>query len=112
MTIEQIKAQLARLVPVHGVEDLTTKGEHIEKEIALVKIKASGPERREALRLANIFGAKVSDATLESFVFTLSGDSNKIDAFVALLRELGETEIARSGVVALNRGAESFPLNK
>lgn len=111
MTIEQIKAQLARLVPVHKVEDLTMQGEHIEKEIALVKIVASGAERREALRLANIFAAKVSDATLKSFVFTLSGDSSKIDAFVALMRALGKTEIARSGVVAINRGAESSYLN-
>ena len=107
MTIEQIKAQLARLVPVHRVEDLTMQGEHIEKEIALVKIVASGAERREALRLANIFAAKVSDATLKSFVFTLSGESRKIEAFVALMRELGNTEIARSGVVAINRGAKT-----
>ena len=108
MTIEQIKAQLARLVPVHGVEDLSTQGEHIEKEMALVKIVAKNVERREALRVANIFGAKVSDTTLSSFVFNLSGSSRKIDAFIALMRSLGEIEIARSGVVALNRGDEVF----
>ena len=108
MTIEQIKAQLARLVPVHGVEDLSTQGEHIEKEMALVKIVAKNVERREALRVANIFGAKVSDTTLSSFVFNLSGSSKKIDAFISLMRSLGEIEIARSGVVALNRGDEVF----
>ena len=108
MTIEQIKAQLARLVPVHGVEDLSMQGEHIEKEMALVKIVAKNVERREALRVANIFGAKVSDTTLSSFVFNLSGSSRKIDAFIALMRSLGEIEIARSGVVALNRGDEVF----
>ena len=108
MTIEQIKAQLARLVPVHGVEDLSTQGEHIEKEMALVKIVAKGVQRREALRVANIFGAKVSDTTLSSFVFNLSGSSRKLDAFIALMRALGDIEIARSGVVALNRGEEVF----
>ena len=108
MTIEQIKAQLARLVPVHGVEDLSTQGEHIEKEMALVKIVAKDVQRREALRVANIFGAKVSDTTLSSFVFNLSGSSRKLDAFIALMRSLGEIEIARSGVVALNRGEKVF----
>lgn len=107
MIIEQIKAQLARLVPVHSVDDLTMHGKHIEKEIALLKVVASGAERREALRLANIFGAKVSDATLKSFVFTISGNSDKINAFVEIMRVLGLNEIARSGVVALNRGIKN-----
>ena len=104
MVIEQIKAQLSRLVPIRSVTDLTLQGSHIERETALVKIVNGGAERREALRIADIFRARVADTTIESFVFTLTGTPDKLDAFIDLMRALGEVEVARSGVVAIARG--------
>lgn len=104
MIIEQIKAQLDRLVPIHSVHDLTEEGPHIETELALVKVVASGPERRESLRIADIFKARVSDTTTKSFVFALTGSNDKIESFIELMRALGEVEVSRSGVVAIARG--------
>jgi acetolactate synthase-1/3 small subunit len=109
MVIEQIKAQLGRLVPVRTVNDLTEDGPHIETELALVKIVASGEKRVESLRIADIFNARVDDTTLESFVFRVAGTSETIDRFIDLMRALGETEIARTGVVAIARGGETTP---
>lgn len=106
MIIEQIKAQLDRLVPVSEVHDLTAEGAHIEREVALIKLLAKGPERRESLRIADIFRARVADTTVESFVFMVTGTQEKIDAFTELMRALGKVEIARSGVVAIARGPE------
>ncbi len=109
-TIEQIKSQLDRIVPVHYVHDLTTEGAHVEKELALVKVKAKDHNRRESLRIADIYGARVSDTTLESFVFLIDGDASKVDSFINLMRALGEVEIARSGVVAISRGSKIQPV--
>ena len=106
MIIEQIKAQLNRLVPVSDVYDLTEEGPHIEREVALIKLLAKGPERRESLRIADIFRARVVDTTVDSFVFMVTGTQEKIDAFTELMRALGAVEIARSGVVAIARGPE------
>lgn len=103
--IVQIKSQLARMVPVHDVRDLTTDGPAVERELALFKVRATGEPRVEALRLADIFRANVVDSTLESFVFEMTGTSEKIDAFAELMRPLGLIEIARTGIVALARGA-------
>jgi acetolactate synthase-1/3 small subunit len=108
MIIEQIKAQVDKLVPIHEVHDLTAEGPHLEREVALVKVVASGPERRESLRIADIFNATVADTTTESFVFSLTGKPEKVDAFVELMRSLGKTEIARSGVVGIARGAKAL----
>lgn len=108
MIIEQIKAQVDKLVPVHEVHDLTADGEHLEREITLVKVVASGPERRESLRIADIFNATVADTTIESFVFSLTGKPAKVDSFIELMRSLGKTEIARSGVVGIARGAKAL----
>ena len=108
MIIEQIKAQLGRLVPVRQVRDLTENGEYIERETALVRIVNSGAERREALRIADIFRARVSDTTIGSFVFTLTGSPEKLDSFIELMRSLGTVEVARSGVVAIARGDETL----
>ena len=108
MIIEQIKAQVNKLVPVHEVHDLTAEGAHLEREVALVKVVASGPERRESLRIADIFNATVADTTIESFVFSLTGKPEKIEAFIELMRSLGKTEIARSGVVGIARGAKAL----
>jgi acetolactate synthase-1/3 small subunit len=106
MIIEQIKAQLDRLVPGSAVHDLTEEGEHIEREVALIKVAAKGPERRESLRIADIFRARVADTTVDSFVFVVTGAQEKIDAFTELMRALGEVEVSRSGVVAIARGSE------
>jgi len=104
--IEQIKAQLGRIVPVHDVHDLTVEGASVERELALFKVAGTGDKRVEALRLADIFRANAVDSTLESFVFELTGTPNKIDAFADLMRPLGLVEVARTGVAALSRGAE------
>ena len=105
MVIEQIKAQLARLVPVYDVHDLTMEGPHVSREMALVKISNTGETRIEALRIADTFRARAIDSTLESFVFELTGDTGKIDAFIDLMVSLGEVEVSRTGVVAIARGA-------
>jgi len=102
--IEQIKAQLGRIVPVHEVHDLTVEGAAVERELALFKVHGSGEKRVEALRLADIFRANVVDSTLESFVFEITGSPEKIDAFADLMRPLGLVELARTGVAALARG--------
>jgi acetolactate synthase-1/3 small subunit len=104
MVIEQIKAQLDRLVPVHRVSDLTQEGPHIAREMALVKVICEGAHRTEALRLADAFRARVVDASTASFVFEMTGQTDKIDAFVDLMRPLGLAEVSRTGVAAIARG--------
>ena len=102
--IEQIKAQLGRIIPVHEVHDLTVEGPTVERELALFKVEGDGDKRVEALRLADIFRANVVDSTLNSFVFEITGTPEKIDAFADLMRPLGLLEVARTGVAALSRG--------
>ena len=104
MVIEQIKSQLDRLVPVHRVSDLTKDGPHIAREMALVKVIGAGNNRAEALRLADAFRARVVDASTESFVFEMTGQTDKIDAFVELMRPIGLAEVSRTGVAAIARG--------
>ena len=104
--IDQIEAQLERLVPVHRVVDLTQAGPHVERELALIKVSGKGDNRVEALRLAEVFRAKVVDTTTSSFIFELTGDPSKIDSFVSLMRELGLVEVGRTGIVGMMRGAE------
>ncbi|MEA1619695.1 acetolactate synthase small subunit [Erythrobacter sp. T5W1-R] len=104
--IDQIEAQLERLVPVHRVIDLTEAGPHVERELALIKVAGTGDKRVEALRVAEIFRAHVVDTTTTSFVFELTGAPEKIDSFVMLMRGLGLVEVGRSGVVGMMRGAE------
>lgn len=104
--IDQIRAQLERLVPVHRVTDLTEEGPHVERELALVKVAGKGENRLEALRIAEIFRAHPVDTTTGSFVFELTGPPDKIDSFIALMRELGLVEVGRSGIVGMMRGAE------
>ena len=103
--IEQIKAQLGRIVPVHEVHDLTVEGPSVERELAMFKVVGGGEKRVEALRLADIFRASVVDSRLTSFVFEITGAPEKIDAFADLMRPLGLVEVARTGVAALPRGA-------
>jgi len=105
MIIEQIKAQLGRLVPVHAVRDLTQEGAHVERELALIKVSGTGDKRIESLRLADIFRARVVDSTTESFVFEMTGSTEKLNAFINLMEPLGLVDISRTGVVAISRGA-------
>ncbi|HEY1125096.1 MAG TPA: acetolactate synthase small subunit [Sphingobium sp.] len=102
--IDQIIAQLERLVPVHQVADLTGIGPFVERELALVKVSGAGETRSEALRLADVFRAKVVDTTIESFIFEITGPTSKIDSFVELMRQLGLVEVGRTGVVGMLRG--------
>ena len=102
--IEQIKAQLGRIVPVREVHDLTVEGASVERELAMFKVVGGGDKRVEALRLADIFRANVVDSTLNSFIFEITGAPEKIDAFADLMRPLGLAEVARTGVAALSRG--------
>jgi len=108
MVIEQIKAQLDRLVPVHAVRDLTIEGSHVAREMALIKVVGTGEKRVESLRIADIFRARAVDSTIESFVFEMTGSPEKIDAFVNLMRPLGLVDVSRTGVVAISRGAKSI----
>ena len=104
--IDQIIAQLERLVPVHKVTDLTDNGPFVERELALVKVAGVGEDRIEALRLADVFRAKVVDTTIESFIFEITGTTDKIDNFIGLMRQIGLVEVGRTGVVGLIRGKE------
>ena len=106
--IEQIKAQLGRMVPVHDVHDLTVEGPAVERELALIKVASTGDKRVEALRLKDAFRARVVDSTLESFVLEVNGAPDKIDAFVDLMRPLGLVDVARTGVAAITRGPEAM----
>jgi len=108
MVIEQIKHQLDRLIPVHRVNDLTVQGDAIERELALVKVTGRGEQRSEALRIAAAFGARTLDATLNSFVFELTGASEDIERFIRVMAELGIAEVSRTGIAAMSRGAEAL----
>jgi acetolactate synthase-1/3 small subunit len=108
MVIEQIKHQLERLVPIHRVVDMTVAGPRIERELAMVKVRGKSEHRMEALRLADAFRARVIDASTESFVFEITGASEKIESFVALMLPLGLVEVSRTGIVAIARGPEGM----
>jgi len=108
MVIGQIKAQLDRLVPVHRVSDLTLSGPHLARELAMIKVVGTGEHRAEALRIADAFRARVIDATTESFVFELTGATDKLDAFLALMRPLGLVEVSRTGIAAIARGTATL----
>jgi acetolactate synthase-1/3 small subunit len=106
--IDQIKAHLDRLVPVHRVVDLTLQGEAIERELCLVKVVGKGDHRVEAMRLAAAFGARTLDASLTSFVFELTGATEEIERFIKLMTVVGLTEVSRTGIAAMSRGAEAM----
>jgi acetolactate synthase I/III small subunit len=108
MVIEQIKHQLDRMVPVYRVVDMTLTGRSIERELAMVKLRGTGDHRVEALWLAEAFRARVIDATTESFVFEITGNSAKINQFIDLMRPLGLVEVSRTGVAAIGRGPEGM----
>jgi len=106
--IEQIKHQLERLVPVHSVADLTVSGNSISRELAMVKVAGQGEKRVEALRLAEAFRARVIDAGTQSFIFEITGRTDKVDQFISLMVPLGLVEVARTGVAGISRGPEGM----
>ncbi len=108
MVIEQIKAQLGRVVPVRKVSDLTEEGPFVERELALIKVSGTGEKRVELLRIADVFRARVVDSTIESFVFEMTGSTEKLDAFINLMQPLGLVDASRTGVVAIARGAKAL----
>jgi len=108
MIIEQIKAQLGRLVPVHKVRDLTLDGPYVERELALVKVVGKGEKRVESLRIADTFRARAVDSSNNSFVFEIVGAASKIDAFIELMQPLGLTEVSRTGAAAISRGNKAI----
>jgi acetolactate synthase-1/3 small subunit len=101
-------AHLSRLIPVHSVADLTVEGSAVERELSLIKVAGKGEKRVEALRLADAFRAKIVDASIESFIFELTGKPAKIDQFIALMQPLGLVEVCRTGIAAIARGAEGM----
>jgi len=108
MVIEQIKNQLGRLVPIHRVVDMTLAGPSIQRELAMVKVAGTGEPRVEALRLADAFRARVIDAGTTSFIFEITGASEKIEQFIALMVPLCLVEVSRTGIVAIARGPEAM----
>ena len=108
MVIEQIKHQLERLVQVQRVHDLTIEGPSIERELAMVKVRGKGDNRVEALRLADAFRARVIDAGTESFIFEITGATEKIESFISLMLPLGLVEVSRTGVAGITRGPEAM----
>lgn len=106
--LEQIKAQLGRLVPVHKVSDLSLEGPSVERELALVKVAGHGDKRVESLRIADIFRASVVDSSHDHFTFEMTGKSEKLDVFIDLMRPLGLVDVSRTGVVAISRGAKGL----
>jgi len=108
MILEQIKAQLDRVVPIHSVADLTMEGPYVERDLALIKVASSGEKRVEALRIADIFRARVVDAGHDHFVFEMTGRTDKVDAFIELMHPLGLVDLSRTGVVAISRGPEGL----
>jgi len=106
--IEQIEAQLRRLVPVHSVVNWTTAAPGVERELALVKVAGTGDKRAEAQRISDIFRAHIVDTTHTSFVFEITGIPEKIDQFVDLMRPLGLVDVSRTGIAAISRGPEAM----
>ena len=108
VVIEQIKNQLGRMVPVHSVADLTVQGNALTRELAMVKVSGTGEKRVEALRLADVFRAKVIDAKSDSFVFEVTGNTDKVQTFIGLMESLGLVDVVRTGIVAMSRGGEAL----
>ncbi len=106
--LAQIEAQLQKMVAARHVQDVTRDPNGLERELALVKVRGVGADRVEALRISEIFRARVLDTTIDSFIFEVTGASSKIDKFIDLMRPLGLVELARTGVLSITRGAETI----
>ncbi|WP_058555926.1 acetolactate synthase small subunit [Thiohalocapsa sp. ML1] len=105
--VEQIKKQLNKLIDVVKLQDLS-EGEHIEREMMLIKLRAARPDRDELMRLVDIFRAKIIDVTDLSFVVELTGASKKLDAFIKAVPEALITEVVRSGATGISRGEKGL----
>jgi acetolactate synthase I/III small subunit len=99
--IEQIKSLLAKLVPVHRVQDLTVLGPHVERELALVKVTGDRERLIQALRIADFMHARLVDSTPGSLVFEATGTPDELDALIELVQPV---EVSRAGIVAIGRG--------
>ena len=88
--------------------DVTLTGQAIEHELAMIKVRGVGDQRAKALGIANDFDARVVDDTTESFVFEVSGSTDKIERCIAALLPVGLIEVSRSGIVAITRGVEGM----
>ncbi len=104
--IEQVVKQLHKLIDVIKVSDLT-EDSHVERELVLLRVNAEPQHRAEILRTADIFRAKVVDVTSTTFTLEVTGDEQKIDALVELLRPVGIQELVRTGKVAIARGSKT-----
>ena len=105
--LAQIEAHLRKMVSTRDVQNVTKDPNGLERELALIKVRGTGMERAEALRLADIFRARVIDTTTQSFIFEITGAPSKIDKFVGLMRPLGLKEVSRTGVLSIERGTEA-----
>jgi acetolactate synthase-1/3 small subunit len=101
--IEQITKQLNKLVDVVKLIDLT-EGQHIERELLLIKVHANGGMRDEVKRLVDIFRGRIIDVTESTYVIELTGTGDKLDAFVQAVRGAGIVEVVRSGISGIGRG--------
>ena len=107
--IEQITKQLNKLIDVVKLVELT-EGEHIEREMLLIKVKAKDKVKEEITRLCEIFRGHIIDVSEESYVIELSGDSEKLDAFIKSLEKMEIIEVVRSGVSGIARGTRSLEI--
>lgn len=106
--MEQVVKQLNRLIDVIKVVDLTEE-DYIEREMVLVRVNAESPDRAEILRIADIFRAKVVDLTHRTYTLEMTGDEDKIQALLELLRPFGIKELVRTGRIAIGRASKSLP---
>ncbi len=103
-TVEQVVKQLNKLIEVIKVSDVTDNSVH--RELALVKVNAPPDKRGEIVEIANIFRARIVDVARDSFIVEITGDEEKINAFIDLMRQYGIKEVARTGVVSMARGSK------
>ena len=107
--IEQITKQLNKLIEVVKLVDLTD-GDHIERELMLIKVKAAGPMRAEVKRTADVFRGQIVDVTSSAYTIQLTGSSEKLNAFLRALSDVVVLEVVRSGVSGLARGEKVLSL--
>lgn len=103
LIIEQIIKQLRRLIDVYKVVNVTEEKEYVEREMALVKVKAEKENREEIFRICEIFRCKIVDVSPRSYIIEVTGDKDKLQAVIELLRPMGIKEIARTGIIAMKR---------
>ncbi|WP_456369625.1 acetolactate synthase small subunit [Geoglobus sp.] len=105
-TIEQVTKQLNKLIEVIKVSDVSTNA--VERELALIKVATTPQTRGEIIEIANIFRARIVDVSRDSFIVEITGDEDKVNAFIDLMRQYGIKEVARTGKIAMQRGSKSM----